>query len=310
MKRIAAIDIGTNTALLLVSQLSAHGDIQPLIQKETIVRLGEGVDRSGLLKPEAIKRTLITLNDYIKMAHDLGAKVVLASGTSALRDAKNRENFVAQVKKKLYIDIRVLTGDEEARLTYFGALSNKAYLEGRIFLIDIGGGSTEFITGTRNAIKNALSLDIGSVRLTERFVKHDPITEFEFNKLKQSVNEQLKYCCKNQWDLNSKHFIGVAGTVTTLAAMHMELEPYDSERVDGSILTYEQLTKIINTLKIKSLKERKMLPGLKPERADVILAGAVILLETMRQFNFQKIIVSDRGLRFGMIVHYLQLLRE
>jgi len=305
MKRIAAIDIGTNTALLLVAEIRHRREIHPLIQKETIVRLGEGVDKTGALKQEAIARTLTALNDYVETAHDAGAKVILASGTSALRDAKNRDLFIEQVNQLLNIDVQVLTGDEEARLTYLGALSNKTYLHGKIILIDIGGGSTEFICGNKKTIKYATSLDIGSVRLTEQCVKHDPIKDYEYEAIKQMVRRQLEKIY-NKMHKNNKHFLGVAGTVTTLAAIHMELEVYSSELVDGSMITFNQIAQIFDRLKIKPLEERKMTRGLKPERADVILAGAVILLETMRQFHFDKLIVSDRGLRFGLVSHYLQ----
>ena len=305
MKRIAAIDIGTNTALLLVAEIRHRREIHPLIQKETIVRLGEGVDKTRALKQKAIERTLTALNDYVEIAHDAGAKVILASGTSALRDAENRDSFIEQVSQLLNIDIQVLTGDEEARLTYLGALSNKTYLQGKIILIDIGGGSTEFICGNEKTIEYATSLDIGSVRLTERYVKHDPIKDYEFKVIKQTVRRQLETIL-DKMHKNNKHFLGVAGTVTTLSAIHMELELYSSELVDGSIMTFNQIAQIIHRLKIKPLEERKMIRGLKPERADVILAGAVILWEIMRQFHFDKLLVSDRGLRFGLISRYLQ----
>ncbi|MFQ5751962.1 MAG: Ppx/GppA family phosphatase, partial [bacterium] len=144
---------------------------------------------------------------------------------------------------------------------------------------------------------------IGSVRLTERCVKHDPVTEDEFNMIHNIVNEQI-HNIVNVWHFKPKHFVGVAGTVTTLAAINFQLNIYDSELVDNSILARSQIAKIVDELKTKTIQERRLMPGLKPERADVILSGAIILLAFMRQVNFEKVIVSDRGLRFGLLLKF------
>jgi exopolyphosphatase/guanosine-5'-triphosphate,3'-diphosphate pyrophosphatase len=304
MRRIASIDIGTNTALLLVAEVTSEGEINPLIQKETIVRLGEGVDKSGKLKETAVQRTLITIDEYIKVAKELEVDDFVVSGSSALRDAENQDLFLRRCNELFGFDVQVLTGEDEARLTYFGALSNKRNLQGRIFLVDIGGGSTEFIWGNQREIEHVISLNIGSVRLTERCVKHDPITDNEFDLVKQEIKAHLDKVDK-KWHARNHHFIGVAGTVTTLAAMYLKVEPYDSDIVDGSGLTLQHIVKIIEELRVKSIDERRVIPGLKPERADVILAGAIILLESMKYFASEKVIVSDRGLRFGLILKFL-----
>ena len=190
MKKIAAIDIGTNTALLLVANVSGQNEINPIKQEEKIVRLGQGVDQNRNLSEEAITRTLTAIRQQVEIAGDLGAEQVLISGTSAVRDAANREVLLNAIKDDFGITMQVLSGEEEAKLTHFGALSNKNLL-GDILVVDIGGGSTEFILGTKKKIKLATSLNIGSVRLTERFIENDPIRDHEYNSMRQKIQEQL-----------------------------------------------------------------------------------------------------------------------
>lgn len=304
-KKIAAIDVGTNTVLLLVAEIS-DATIHPLYQQEQIVRLGEGVDKTQRIKPEAMQRTLHALKEYVKITRDFHVETILIAGTSALRDAQNRQEFLQLVHQELGISIRVLSGKEEAELTYWGALSNKQHLQGKIMLMDIGGGSTEFVSGNINQIDHFLSLDIGSVRLTERFIHHDPAAEEEIKSISNIITTQLKQLKY----FNQKHdyLVGVAGTVTTLAAIQQKLEPYLPEKVDGSRLKLDDVKQLVDLLKGKTLEERKLLPGLNPNRADVILAGALILLESMKYFELDEILVSDRGLRFGLIWEYLKTL--
>lgn len=303
MKRLASIDVGTNTALLLAAEVSPQLEIHPILQREKIVRLGEGVDERRLLKPEAIARTLQALDEYLHECRDLKVEEIVISGTSAVRDANNRDDLIAQIEKSFGVRMQLLSGREEARLTYWGALSNKPHLQGEILLIDIGGGSTEFITGAGAEISRAVSLDMGSVRLTERFVRSDPIRAPEFHAIEKFIDEQLRLL---RQDFNSKpaHFVGVAGTVTTLAAMHLKLREYHGEQVENSVLTLSHVAELVDTLRRLSLAEKQQLAGLHPKRADVILAGAMILWQTMREFGFETVTVSDRGLRFGVLMDF------
>ncbi len=303
MRKIAAIDIGTHTALLLVAEVTQRNEILPIVQKEKIVRLGQGVDRNNNLNSEAIARTLAAIREQIEIAKDLGVEQILISGTSAVRDAVNREILLDAIKNDFGITMQVLSGDEEAKQTYFGALSNKN-LPGDILVVDIGGGSTEFIYGTQQHIKYATSLNIGSVRLTERFIGHDPITGAEYNSIRRAVKEQLT-SLKN---FDAGQLVGIAGTITTLAAMHLQMDIYDSLKIDNSLLTISKVKEIVSILKKKTLSERKKMPGLKPERADVILAGALILVEVMQHFKFKETLVSDRGVRFGLILQELGMI--
>jgi len=303
MTKIAAIDIGTNTALLLVAEVTKQNEIVPIAQEEKIVRLGQGVDRNENLNLEAIGRTLRAIREQVKIAEDLGVEKILISGTSAVRDAANRETLVSEIKNNFGITMQILSGDEEAELTYFGALSNKN-LQGDILLVDIGGGSTEFIFGTQQKIKHAFSLNIGSVRLTERFIRNDPITDTEYKSIRRAVKEQLS----SLKSLDAGQLMGIAGTITTMAAMNLQMDTYDSAKVDNSLLTISQAEKIVSDLKKETLSQRKKFLGLKPERADVILAGALILLEVMQHFKFNETLVSDRGVRFGLILQELGII--
>ena len=303
MKRIAAIDIGTNTALLLVAEVTQGNEILPIFQDEKIVRLGQGVDRNKNLNLEAIARTLAAIREQIEIVKDLGIEQILISGTSAVRDAVNHEILLDAIKTDFGITMQVLSGDEEAKLTYFGALSNRD-LPGDILVVDIGGGSTEFIFGTQQKIEYAASLNIGSVRLTERFIGADLITETEYNSILRAVKEQLTSLKK----FTAGQLVGIAGTITTLAAIDLQMDSYDSLKIENSFLTISKVEKIISVLKKKTLSQRKKMPGLKPERADVILAGALILVEVMQYFRFKEILVSDRGVRFGLILQKLGMI--
>ena len=304
MKRLAAVDIGTNTALLLIAEAGDNREIQPLFQQERIVRLGEGVDENRTLKEVAIARTVRAVEDYVAAAKQFGATEFVITGTSAIRDAMNRNRLIDQINKRFAMEMRVLSGEEEARLTYFGALSNKQHLDGEIILFDIGGGSTECIFGTRDSLQSATSLDIGSVRLTERFVRNDPISDDEFANMQNYVRQQIKTGLSRP-EVRPKHFVGVAGTVTTLAAIDLKLESYDGELVDNRFLTVRAVTEVVKCLRRKNLEEKRRIKGLAPGRADVILAGATILLEFMHQFGVETVVVSDRGLRFGLVVEAL-----
>ncbi|MCG8604523.1 Ppx/GppA family phosphatase [bacterium] len=301
MKRLASIDIGTNTALLLIADITDEFDIQPLHREERIVRLGEGVDQQRRLKQEAIGRTLDAIDAYLTKARELEAQDVVVSGTSAVRDAANRSDLLAQIKQRFGMDMRVLSGQQEAVLTYFGALSNKTQLDDSILLIDIGGGSTECILGDRFAIKRSLSLDIGSVRMTERYIKHDPVARKEFDTMRNVVKQTLRNRLDG-WVGSAQYLVGVAGTITTLAAMDLAMESYDADKIENYVLTRSVVADSLQCLIKSDLTDRTAMPGLRPERADVILAGATILAEILDYFEFQKLTVSDRGLRFGLLL--------
>ena len=303
-KRIAAIDIGTNTILLLIGEISENGRLLPLYQAQNVARLGKDVNKTGKLNPENMDRALQILREYKIIAEGNNVSKVLLVGTSALRDASNSSDFLKRVQENLGWKIRIIDGEEEARLSFLGALSNKTDLTGQVLVVDIGGGSTEFAWGHAQAYDARKSLNIGSVRLTEQFCHHDPplLEEMDscITQIRNSLNPLLMEVKKPD------HLVGVAGTVTTLAAMSLQQTTYNSEKIDGFRLSLQEISKLIRKMQTMPARERLKLPGLYPGREDVILAGSILLLEIMRIFSQKEVIVSDRGLRFGVILDYLR----
>jgi len=296
--RIATIDMGTNTFLLLVADVDAQG-VQPVHQEQQVVRLGKGVDQTGALNPEAMQRGIDCLRHFAEMARKHGAETIVACGTSALRDAANSPEFLRRVRQETGIEPQVISGDQEAAYSYFGSLSNKAYLPGPFLLLDIGGGSSEICWGDHSKLQGKISLDIGSVRLTERHAHHDPVLPEEVQAMRRAISRKLAEVDHHLRGVGPHTLIAVAGTVTTLAAMHGQVEPYDSDRIDGSRLARTDVSAIAAELVRRSIEERKQLVGLPASRADVILAGALILEEFMRHTGKDELVVSDRGVRFG-----------
>jgi exopolyphosphatase/guanosine-5'-triphosphate,3'-diphosphate pyrophosphatase len=292
--------------LLLIAEVGTNGEFVPLKEVETIVRLGEGVDASGCIQPQAVQRAIATLDRYLDLARTYGATAIRCCGTSALRDARNRDQVVREISEAVGLEVEILTGKREAELTYLGALSNKPDLSGRNLMIDIGGGSTEFVIGSGKTIEDLHSVDVGSVRLTERYLKHDPVSENEFREAQRAAEEALSPLLEKIVHARPDAVLGVAGTVTTLKAMELRLSRYDPSQVDGQPLRTEAVAEWVERLRRLPVAERARLPGLRPERADVILAGAIILCEALRLLGESGVIVSDRGLRYGMLLEVLR----
>lgn len=304
MTRVACIDIGTNSVLLLIAEQSSRGPVA-LVEQATITRLGQGVDRTGQLAPEACERTLACLQAYAGTIAEYGAKRVVAVGTSAMRDASNGAEFRSRARELLGVEPRVISGDEEAALTFAGALSGLE-VAGTLVVFDVGGGSTEIIVGESEGasehVTSARSLDIGSVRLFERFLAHDPPAIDECAAVRRYVADQLAGYGPIP---STKTLVGVAGTVTTLAAIDLALESYTAERVHGARITERRVREIAADLARLSLAERKRLPGLAPERADVIVAGALLVHEVLLWAQCEELVVSDRGVRWGLAARAL-----
>jgi exopolyphosphatase/guanosine-5'-triphosphate,3'-diphosphate pyrophosphatase len=296
--RIAAIDIGTNSVLLLVAE--RRGDtLVPLLERATITRLGQDVDRTRALAPEAVRRTLDCIEAYARDLEAMGVVRAAAVGTSAMRDAQGGEGFRAAARALLGFEPRVISGVEEARLTFSGGLSGLDVRTGEAAVVfDIGGGSTEIVCGQRGEreLASAISLDVGSVRLTERHVHRDPPTAEELRAIDDDVAAHLATAPP----LGGARLVGVAGTVTTLAAIAHAIDPYDAERIHGLELSVESLASVAERLATLPLAERTKLPGLSPKRADVIVAGARIALAVARASGRASLVVSDRGVRWGL----------
>jgi exopolyphosphatase/guanosine-5'-triphosphate,3'-diphosphate pyrophosphatase len=280
--RVAAIDLGTNSTRLLVADVD-DGRVEEVARALKITRLGEGVDARRRLLPLPIARVRNVLSDFRRELERLGAERTLAVATSAIRDAENGEAFLGEVEWSYGFATRLLSGDDEAELTARGVAAGRTLDPGTL-IVDIGGGSTELIRTVPGTVKTA-SLDVGCVRLTERFGD-------DFDAAGQYVRELLP-------PLDVRAAIGVAGTVTSLAALDLGLDEYDPERVHGHRLDVLAVDEQLRRLAAMPLEERRRVPGLDPERAPVIVAGASILRELLRRYDLAEIEVSEHDLLYG-----------
>jgi len=286
--RVAAIDLGTNTTRLLVAEVNAER-VEEISRRTTITRLGEGVDARRRLLPLPIARVRNALSDYRRQLEALGAERMLAVATSAVRDAENGEAFLGEIEWSYGFTTRLLTGEEEADLTVRGVGEGAA----DALVVDIGGGSTELIAaGTR------ISTELGSVRLTERFLASDPPTEDELDALAAAARSVLAEEVPET--LSPRRAIGVAGTITSLAALDLGLVEYDRDRVHGHRLGDAAVRAQLERLAALPLAERRLVPGLEPERAPVIVAGTVILREVMHHFGLAAVEASERDILDGI----------
>ncbi|HEY3818107.1 MAG TPA: Ppx/GppA phosphatase family protein [Polyangiaceae bacterium] len=298
--RVATIDIGTNTVLLLVAERSENGGLHAVEERATITRLGEGVDRTKVLAPAAIERTLACLDEYAGVVRAASADRVAVVGTSAMRDAGGSETVGAHVRAAFGVDARVVSGDEEARLTFRGALSGLPFERREVAVFDIGGGSTEVVIGSPGgtpSLSFAKSFDIGSVRLTERHVRHDPPTTEERDAITHAARKVFELVPPRP---GLEVPVGIAGTVTTLAAVSLGLVPYDGARIHGHVLSRADLQAAVDRLAALDLAARRDVAGMEPKRADVIVAGGLIALALVDHWGADALRVSDRGVRWGL----------
>lgn len=294
--KIATVDIGTNTVLLLIAE-TIGDELVAVEEHATITRLGEGVDKSRVLKPEAIARTNAALDVYAAIAKKHGVVRAAIVGTSAMRDASGGEQIRENVKNGFGVDARVLSGDEEAEMTYAGALSGLGIADDQtVAVFDIGGGSTEVVRGKSGIIGYAHSFDVGSVRLTERHVKSDPPSPAELTAIEEALRRDLEPARGAKTD----RVVGIAGTMTTLAAVALEMKIYDGARVHGHVMTRAEIATTVDRLAGLPLTERQTLPGLEPKRADVIVAGGLIALACLDALGAGAVTISDRGVRWGL----------
>jgi exopolyphosphatase/guanosine-5'-triphosphate,3'-diphosphate pyrophosphatase len=288
--RVAAVDLGTHATRLLIADVE-DGRIAEVERDLVFTKLGEDVDRRRRLLPVPIARVRNCLSDYRRRIEAQGAERTLAVGTSAIRDAENGEAFLGEVEWSYGFTTRLLSGHEEGSLTFRGATSDREPSE-RTLVVDIGGGSTELVTGDGFQV----SLDLGCVRLTERFLHADPPTREELDTCAQHIRAVLPAA------LSHHGAIGVAGTVTTLAALDLGLEEYDSERVQGHRIAAPAATGLLDGLAALPLEERRRVPALEPERAPVIVAGALILRELLTWSGLDEIEASERDLLHGAVL--------
>ncbi|QQR79506.1 MAG: Ppx/GppA family phosphatase [Deltaproteobacteria bacterium] len=308
--KIASIDLGTNTALLLIADVSGihgtqgkHGGLplHVLHDEARITRLGEKLHETKKFIPEARERVLSALLDYRKKCDELGVEKILAVGTAAFRKAQNAQGFVDDIKNKTDIEVRIISGDEEARLSYLSAEHDFGAQHPDLYVLDIGGGSTEIISK-----EGGVSFDVGAVILTESLVKHDPVTEEEFlemkNKIEKIVGAQFIAPGRDQSrPYENPTLIGLAGSVTTLSAIKQSLKEWDGSKVQGSLLTIQDIDGFVELFRKTKNEERRTIVGMVKGREDTILAGTLILQCIMKKLAVSEVIVSDRGLRCGLL---------
>lgn len=301
-QRLAFIDIGTNTILCLIVELSAGGRFRVLNDFAEITRLGQGVDQSQFIGRGGEQRSRQALRRYLASCQELGVEEIIAVGTSALRDARNSPEIRERWRAELGLQVRVISGREEAAYSFL-AVQRGLTLAGReLLVIDIGGGSTEFIRGNEDGVVDAASVDTGSVRLTERFIHSDPVVDAECASMIAAIDQQLASIRQRFSDPGAvPALVGIAGTFTTLAAVEKQLARYSHSEVHGACLTLSEVRRQVRLFQSKTIAERKQIPGLEAKRADVILAGACLTERIMASFGAERITVSDQGVRYGLL---------
>ena len=300
--RVATIDIGTNTVLLLVADRQDDGSLVAVEERATITRLGEDVDRNRHFSPAALARTMACLGDYANVLRGVSVDRIAVVGTSAMRDASGGDDLAAHVHALFGVVPQIISGDVEARLTFRGALGGlPTSADMGVAVFDIGGGSTEVVLGEVKRgvprVGYSASFDIGSVRLSERHVRRDPPAVEEREALARAARDAFASVPVLR---PGQIVVGIAGTMTTLAAVSLGLAPYDGAQIHGCTMRRRELARIVDDLASMPMESRRDLPGMEPKRADVIVAGGYIALALLNHWNVDDVLISDRGVRWGL----------
>jgi exopolyphosphatase/guanosine-5'-triphosphate,3'-diphosphate pyrophosphatase len=303
--RVAAVDLGTNSTRLLVADVE-DGKIADVERETRVTRLGEGVDQRRRLLPVPVTRVRNVLTDYRRTLESLGAERTLAIATSAIRDAENGEAFLGEIEWSYGFATQLLSGHDEALMMFRGVTAERN-LDAATVIVDVGGGSTELVAGEPDGVRWHDSLDIGSGRLTERFLRSDPPTKGELDACADAVRALLAERVPDELRSSTRSAIGVAGTVTSIAALALGLKEYDRERVHGFELTAEALEEQLRRLASVPLEDRRGMRPLDPERAPVIVAGAVIARETLAFFGLDVLEISERDILDGVALAAAEL---
>jgi exopolyphosphatase / guanosine-5'-triphosphate,3'-diphosphate pyrophosphatase len=297
MNKYAILDIGTNSIKFFVFSIE-NGKPTTIIDTNNISRLGEGLLKTGIISEEAMARNIEALREFIEIAAKENVKEIIAVGTMCLRTAKNSDTFLKKAKDELGLTIKVIPGEEEARLSYLAVLSTIGNTDKNVVVFDTGGGSTEFIFGKGTNLKNRISLNLGAISPTEEFLISDPVTD---NELKAMQNHMKNFFGAKIEDRKADFLIGIGGTVTSMGAVMHKMVNYDPTVIQGSQMTLNEVNAQIAMYQEKTIEARKKIPGLQPKRADVILAGAGIIETIMEIFEINSFTISDRGLRHGIL---------
>ena len=297
MKRAAVIDIGSNSIKFLVGERREDGSVKVIAEGNEILRLGEGLHESGRLSADAMERNAEAAASFAQQAGAFGAEEIRCVGTMALRSAANSGAFLTMVKERCGLDVEIISGEEEARLSYLAVLSALPDAKEDVVIFDTGGGSTEFIYGRGREVVKRFSVNIGSVRLTETFFPDDPVRKEKIPQVLEQIASELG---RAGVEASGGKLVGIGGTVTTMAAVSHKMTRYDPEVIQGSVLRREEVLRQIAAYSSKTVAQRCEMHGLQPKRADVILAGACILQVIMERLGADELTVSDRGVRHGL----------
>lgn len=308
-RRFAGIDIGTLTCLLLIADLAPGQPPKELRSDRRILRLGEGVDQTKRLSSAAMDRVISCLQDWRNVINSSHVEAIVVVATSAVRDAANRDDFLERVKREAGFEVEVISGEEEARRSLLGIRSGLPAGVTEILALDIGGGSTEFILDHPGQKRITRSIDIGVVRLCERVLRHDPPTDEEVRQAREWVTRETKAAVAKMGAYRQATFVGTAGTITSLAAMAQKLPTYEPARIHNYLLKLEMIRELEHTLLCRTKAERVGLPGLEKNREEVIAAGAIIIRTIMETLGQQGVLVSDLGLREGVLIDWAMHLR-
>ena len=299
--KIGTIDIGTNSMRLLIADYN-NGKIENRKKYVNTTRIGQGVDKEGYISEEALQRNINALEEFANICKVEECQAIYCMGTSALRDSKNGNVFVNRAKQKTNINVEIISGNEESNLGFMGVLEGLDTDE-QILVIDIGGGSTEFIVGDIEGIKFAKSENVGALRMTEKFLAKDPIDTNEFSNMSKFIYREIKDTIDYIKSKQIKKIVGIGGTITSLSAMNQELEVYSMEKIHNSEVSIKNIKDILQNLKQMTLNDKKTLKGLQPKRADIITAGVEILNIIMENLEIEKIIVSEYDNLEGLMCH-------
>ena len=291
--RVGTIDIGTNSMRLLIADYK-NNKIENREKYINTTRIGQGVDKEGYITEEAMQRNLKALKEFSDKCKEEKCEKVYCMGTSALRDSKNGQDFVNRAKELTNIDVKIICGDEESNLGFMGVLEGTdGNKKDDILVIDIGGGSTEFIIGNEEGIKFCKSENVGALRMTEKFITTDPISDEEFDAMTDFIEETISFTLDSIKHMHISKLVGIGGAITSLSAMNQQLEVYSMEKVHNSVVTKKDLEKILQNLKNMTLNDKKTIKGLQPKRADIITAGVKILHIIMKKLEFETIVISE-----------------
>ncbi len=298
-KRVAGIDIGTNTILMLIAEYK-NKKVTKIIENFSVARLGEDLDKSGIIKNEAIDRAKLILAENYQICQSNGVEKILAVGTSALRDAQNSPFVIQSLNESINSEINIISGIEEARLSFLGTVSS----DKTSLVIDIGGGSTELIIGKSDKIIDRVSLQMGAVRMTERFFNrcHPPV----YNNILEAMDELTNMLSANKLNAEFENVFAVSGTATTLATTALGLADYEVERSNGYIFSSDEISRLFDLYLTTSIDSLTHHYRIHPRRADLILAGALILKAIVEFYSIKEVIVSSRGLRYGILNNYFK----